>query len=154
MKHLIPMTEFVIRENDNWEKETELMTHFNNVVRYAEFLKQKPELYQFVPCDDNNVPLVEPKGTDLENSFFEMQVDYNDERLYEAAKSRVLFEGFYIDSSRTQTRLDLITNGEIPIAYFDPSGQWFIKGNIDTIEDLAPYNLTLSETSLKLINSK
>lgn len=35
-------------------------------------------------------PIEKPKGTDLNSSFFEMQVDFNQEKLFEEAESKVI----------------------------------------------------------------
>ena len=59
---------------------------------FDNFLEKHLKLGYFIPCDENDVPLEEPKGTNTNSSFFEMQVDYHCENKYQEAKQRVLFE--------------------------------------------------------------
>ncbi|MBG0514076.1 hypothetical protein [Elizabethkingia meningoseptica] len=91
---LIPMTDFVINSNEkrmssNPYNERDYDNDFIcEVVEYAKFLKQPLALWMFVPCDENNVPLMKPDYLGGETSK-----RWND---YDYAKSRVLFEGFRI----------------------------------------------------------
>jgi hypothetical protein len=94
---LISMTDFVLEQDTNWSYKNTIVS----IRDYANFLKQPLELWMFVPCDSDGNVLDEPKGTDLNDSFFAMQVDYNLETKYQQAKERCLFEGFEVDSEKT-----------------------------------------------------
>jgi len=65
---LIGMREFLLKENikHNGEYEGEemldlLIKLYGNSMRYANFISQTPKLGHFIPCDENDVHLVEPK---------------------------------------------------------------------------------------------
>lgn len=89
---LISMTDYVfeqkrpipsadLHEMDYYYKEYEIV---EKIFNYANFLKQPLKLGMFVPCDENDVPLDEPK--DYEHNV--------KKREYQQAKERVIFEGF------------------------------------------------------------
>ena len=85
---LISMTDYVLEQNSN--KSSSLWCPpfvLQNVVNYANFLKQPLKLGMFIPCDENDVPLELNETTKL-NAVFLNQ--------YQQAKDRVLFEGFEI----------------------------------------------------------
>lgn len=77
-------------------------TAYDLVVSYNNFLKQPLTLSQFVPCDENGVPLKEPKeprysahpelAADENAIYSDSLVDYYDD-LREAQKN-VIFEGW------------------------------------------------------------
>lgn len=90
MKTLLPMTDFVLHQYSN-------NYHANTPTRiwnYAAFLKQPLKLEMFVPCDENGNVLQEPKEKvfSRENGAYEFD-EYC--KIYEKAKEKVLFEGFY-----------------------------------------------------------
>jgi hypothetical protein len=101
MSKLISMTEFVLDYAevltvvDNFKDAKHTL---NKIFNYANFLSQPLTLGMFVPCDDNNVPLKEPKGWKAfiqENGWKSLHSDaLNRCRLYVQAKDKVLFEGF------------------------------------------------------------
>lgn len=93
------MTEFVLQRSLKCISEYTVLDAFkdgakatNEIFSYANFLNQPLTLGMFVPCDEDGNVLEEPKGTDLNSSFFEMQVDYNLEKKYKQAKDKVLFD--------------------------------------------------------------
>jgi hypothetical protein len=64
---------------------------------FAKFLIQKAELWMFVPCkkvDGIWIPLEKPAPNNLNESFFKMQQLFHQEKEYDEAITRVLFEGF------------------------------------------------------------
>ena len=94
---LISITDFVLEQMKIYNS-----TPFTNIPNpchvfidrveaYAKFLKQPLTLGMFVPCDEEGNVLEEPKGTDLNDSFFAMQVDYNLEIKYQQAKETCIF---------------------------------------------------------------
>lgn len=164
MKQLIPMTDYVLHEDKvnpnehtlyhtDWNKEFEM--RFKRIVSYAKFLKQKPELWMFVACDDNNVPLVEPENwaNFVEYSGVSVPNLKPEFYAYHAAKSRVLFDGILYSGNwkdEGQTCHVLTVRSSKKISF----GIGFKNGIHQTLEDLAPYNLTLTETAIKQINGE
>ena len=114
MEHLIPMTEDSKFKNKEFIKnfkknilmtQGETLDELNNfvdvVTNYAHFLKKPLKLGYFIPCDENDVPLEEPKHYDLwkkHGSFTQYgeSIVYKCNKFYES-KQRVLFEGFEYD---------------------------------------------------------
>jgi len=92
---LISMVDFVISQ---WSIDLTPIQR-ERIQKYANFLKQALKLGMFVPCDENDVPLVEPEM----DMFFTATTDgmaiyENAVYDYQQAKDRVLFEGFEIHS--------------------------------------------------------
>jgi hypothetical protein len=130
---LISMTDFVL-DKQRFKEDSD--TAIFKATSYAIFLKQPLKLEMFVPCDDEGNALEEPKGTNLESSFFEMQIDYNLENKYQQAKEKVLFEEFqYCEKSNTVRNQVFIFSKQM-IKEF-------------TIEDLVKYDLTLTQSAIK-----
>ena len=86
-------TEYVLNHPATHDNEWML----SNVLKYASFMKQKPELWMFVPCDEDGNVLEEPEnipaklGLGLDH-FSKKEIDEMD--TYLEAYSRVIFEGF------------------------------------------------------------
>lgn len=116
---------------------------YQNILKYAQFLKQPLALWMFVPCDENNVPLEKPKICDkpCSPSDWSETGRCKDCRLevgkYEQAKSRVIFEGFYKEFN----------------AVMSPQGGYLdVEGlKHKTIETIIRADLTLTETAIKQI---
>jgi hypothetical protein len=127
---LISMTDFVLEHPATTDYEWQLQNH----LKYANFLKQPLTIRMFVPCDDDENVLEEIKGfdPDIHSQYYASQIYQN--HLYNKAKEKVLFDGFYISKY-------YITNGDLQI-----DDEW-IQGK--TIENLIPYNLTLKNKMLK-----
>lgn len=122
MERLISMTDFVLEQDITDVKKR------NSIVNYANFLKQKLELWMFVPCKLVEGVWVPIKGK--ENHFIRKELDE-----FREADKIVLFEGFEIDI------FGYAYNGEIIIVF--PSS--------DTIEDYVGYDLELTPTAKKQI---
>ena len=153
------MTDFVLEQNEkinkNFKKnilmtQGETLDELNNfvdvVTNYANFLKKPLKLGYFIPCDENDVPLEEPKHYDLWNkhgSFTQYgeSIVYKCNKFYEA-KQRVLFEGFYLSEDGY-----FIESNIIDFLYIDEE---YCENK--TIEDLSKfYKLKLTETAKKEI---
>lgn len=104
MEKLISMTDFV------WEKygiRKDINSYAELTIKYATFLKQKLELWMFIPCkivDGVWVVLEEPKSKGDVQKFKNDSFDYNaywdkQNKEYQEAKDRVLFEGFEVFKS-------------------------------------------------------
>ncbi|HFI4796469.1 TPA: hypothetical protein ACGQK4_002188 [Elizabethkingia anophelis] len=139
---LVPMTEFVLSILNNTSPNN-FVKGVESIRAYAEFLKQPLELWMFIPCDENNVPLMKPDYLGGET-----YKRWND---YDYAKSRVLFEGFEIEQSKSRIGFYLpeyncIDYSIVQNNFSSPSKY------LTTIEDLIIYSgLTLTETAIKQI---
>lgn len=106
---------------------------------YDEFLSQPLKLSQFVPCDENQVPLDEPLHDDWYNQQF---LD---------AEKNVLFEGWNFDEKNKS-----IYDSSFNYIYFDKLNAKYYDGKdsfvLFKIEDLVNKGLTLTENAVKLIN--
>jgi len=120
---LIPMVDFVLEQ---YKVKQSPYNFWKKTEKYANFLKQPLKLGMFLPCDENDVPLVEPETWQIchNNSGTMSGADILLCQQYEQAKERVLFEGFDFDPHLTCEM------------YF-------------TIEDLINLNLTLTPNALK-----
>ena len=150
MEHLIPMTDFVLKQNytttldmsqrDFYDKELSI---FEKIRRYANFLKKPLKLGYFIPCDENDVPLEEPifhePNNESEIGNYQLLRDE-----FEEAKQRVLFEGFELleeEYNDCWTFLNVIENTKICI-HKNQNLEYLSRTN---------YNLTLTETAEKEI---
>ncbi|MCT4238494.1 hypothetical protein HZP42_19105 [Elizabethkingia anophelis] len=159
---LIPMTDFVINSNEkrmssNPYNERDYDNDFiRSVNEYAKFLSQPLTLGMFIPCDEDGNPWVYPPtneewewakkdSTEAEQSF--KQKEY----LFNEAKSRVLFEGFEIEQSKSRIGFYLPEYNCIDYSIvqnnFSSPSKW-----LTTIEDLIIYSgLILTPTAIKSI---
>lgn len=120
---------------------------------HKNFLKQPLKLGMFVPCDENDMPLDEPKGWKNE------ECDTNDCcsickcEQYQQAKESVIFEGFEIKNSKIYNEEHIQFLGMIgnPSKYADINPlRWrdrFV--NTKTIEELVNYNLSITDSAIK-----
>ena len=92
---LISMTDFVLnqKQSESFNEKTfinEALISLEKIRNYANFLKQPLNLGMFVPCDEDEDILEEPK--DYEQRLPNMMTEYNDEVYrYKQAKEKVLF---------------------------------------------------------------
>ena len=130
---LISMTDLVLQ---NVESKT---MKLSKIADYANFLKKPLTLGMFVPCDDDGNVLAEPLHIELyEGSTYDV-----DCKIYEIAKSKVLFTGFNSALNSENCQISVINNSfRASIIYerYYPSQQEKLK----IIEDLISYNLDLS----------
>ena len=152
MKKLIDMTSFVLEQEQNkieFIPETDdyakywgvfSLMKLDRITNYANFLQRPLTLSMFVPTDEHVNPL--SPNIDAEEDFFK-------------ARDKVLFEGFLIERGAFQynNNIEYLSNDKMKqevaykIDYIDNVFQF----EFDTIEDLIPYNLGLTENALKLI---
>lgn len=163
---LISMTDFVLETERNYpcsdfndyHETNEKVLH--SIINYAIFLKQQLTLGMFVPCDEDENILEEPKNfsVDFENEFNTVHRNkvclawYNECKQYQKATKKVLFEGFkiydyklnvffYLGRKKTlsydKKRKDFITIGFLP----------------ETVEDLLSFSkeIELTESAIKQI---
>lgn len=153
MENLISMTDFVSfqanqRDIDNWKCETD--EYFNRCENFLNFIKKKPKLGYFVPCDENDKPLEEPIFSIVNYGASTESVKYYeiDKKRYQEAKQRVLFEGFEISYEDGAIFPFL---GKYPIGFFSCENEWVWSDRFKTIEDLVEFNLKLTDTAKKEI---
>lgn len=121
----------------NYEKEM-----YSKIISYANFLKQSLTLGMFIPTDENGNVLELPTP---QSSF--STINYELRTMdYQQVKSKVIFEGFEVKEQDEETTF--ISNGIIKI-YFSNNEIEFetndYNGYLETIKDLIPYNLTLTD---------
>lgn len=89
--HLINTTKFVkvLQQSQLWGNCYDVVC--NILEKYANFISQKPELWMFVPCDEEGNVLVEPK---LDGKYGNSDSSLYDADIlnYRQAQSKVLFK--------------------------------------------------------------
>jgi hypothetical protein len=171
---LISTTDFVIRAmqspdyvDENGErpyKESAIIKNgvslsdcFRITYNYANFLKQPLKLGMFVPCDENDVPLDEPKNYDLwckYGDFTQYGKSLTDIcKPYKEAQDRVLFDGFeVIGQSEGFCEIEL-KNGDFWMTFvggeIKVTNQFNQEYSVHIIEDLIQENLTLTASAIK-----
>lgn len=132
MERLISMTDFVLEQV---KRKVSVISHMICIEDYANFLKQKLELYMFVPCKfiDGVWVVLEDPPKNVDENNLDWQIEYQE------AKDRVLFEGFEKDNS-------FVTHGNHSSFFYPISCL-----HEQTIEDLVKYNLELTQTAKKQI---
>ena len=122
---------------------------------YSKFLKQTPQIWMFVPCDSEGNVLEEPKKIDdrvysesRTHSLYELRI-----KEYQQAKERCYFEGFEVkERNCNEAKFKYIENGLIAVFYYNKKTNSFEENaDFKTLEDLIPYNLTLTATAQKEI---
>jgi hypothetical protein len=151
--HLISTTEFVkLISNVTFDRNGNVNNFYNilnttlnyeewcyrKIVNYAKFISQKPELWMFIPCDEEGNILKEPKINTNRANGFDVDDFYLEQ--YQKAQSKVLFKGWVYNQERKMIRDIKDTCG-------------FILPWDNTIEELMNRNfeLKLTETALKQI---
>lgn len=164
---LISMTDFVLLQsnNENLEKHLgnenghEFMNVWNVIFSYAQFLKQKLELWMFVPCklvDGVWVVLDDPNILEFKIEWIKYPFKFSEEskKEYQEAKDRVLFDGFEI--ARSVKSVIMVSNG-IPVHFCNETKEIKEENKNFTIEDLLKRNesynneITLTPTAQKQI---
>lgn len=148
---LISMTDYVLEQNNKIENRDNIglaQSHVK-IVNYANFLKQPLKLGMFIPCDENDVPLYEPKANN-----YNMQSDvaydlFNENTLeYQQAKERVIFDGFEL--------VEIYRYGALLEMNFDDFSEKTTILLEDTIEALPTYSFNpefeLTDSAIKKLN--
>jgi len=141
MKTLISMEDYVI-ETYNDESKYMLNDVFAKMaINYAELLKSKPTLGQFVPTDDEGNVLEEPHKDDsyeieAGSELFQGEIDD-----YQTALDKVIFDGWVLYEVTKHSTI--IVNGENYIHFYFDNDVYINHANISTISDLIKYNLKL-----------
>jgi len=146
MKNLIKISYYVLENHG-----------IKDPIFYAKFITQPLELCMFVPCDEDGNVLEEPK--DFENLLFHIEIKLFDgtkevveEVLqYQQAKAKILFEGFEVLSIECVCNSNLyihFLNDKVKIEEHFEEIITKLPKQVETIEDLIPYNLELTDNTL------
>lgn len=109
------------------------------ILNYAQLLKQPPELWMFVPCDEDGKVMKEP-GT---APIYTHSLEYIEK--YKQAKQRCLFEGFEIIF---QDNNSLIVRRNLVRISFRSNTKCV---TFDLISDITKFNLPLSQNTINKI---
>lgn len=146
-KHLNKsMVEFVkdCRKNNQLDN----IRRFWHCEKYANALSQNPRLGHFIPCDENDVPLVEPNEKYSSNVIF-----YEAFSEYQQACDRVLFDGFKCKEAEFCDELMYEVFKDNLYIVYDPDQKTFEIENeevfMNSYEDLVKYNLPLTKAGAK-----
>jgi len=163
--NLIPAVDFILQECE--KSELNSITINANLRRYAEFLKQPLKKGFFVPCDETGLLLEEKhrpnindyrnhEGGNIELYNFNM----NEYRKYNAAKNRVLFDGWKLIDPKKRMGHIIVYSDDFEINLTTLScGQYIEDGYLDgqltgnTIEAIANLfrGIPLTPTAIKQI---
>ena len=116
--HLISTTEFVKLVTTNGYCNEGGLSDIQLIKNYVNFVSQKPELWMFVPCDEDGEPFVFSTYDDAVLSITGQNIedwDGKEERVeveeqwkqYQQAQSKVLFKGWaveYVDNNEVEIR--------------------------------------------------
>lgn len=157
---LIPMSDYVLELSKNGHREYEKIHKeglfapalkiwiCKKAIDYAKFLKQKLEIWMFIPCNEQNEPLEEPEHYELwkkYGDFTQHGKELTKECLsYQKAKERVLFEGFEIRKHFNGKRILTKPESTQVWSYLDAYEGRFVMNwpvGAKTIEDLSNLNL-------------
>jgi len=141
----------------------DIETYTNKLIwRYAKFVKQLLSIGMFVPCDLNKNILIEPKHffewstRTLGTSLTEIELDAaaTSCREYKEALSRVIFEGFDANANEgSDSKFWTIKYGELSLQW-STEEQCFFMWSGHTVEDLARYDITLTDSAVESFRSK
>ena len=133
--HLISTTKFV--QDIDSDNTIEQDKAYELIIRYTNFISQKPELWMFVPCNELNEPY-----PDTADEYWKHKKGYLAQH-YKIAQSKVLFKGWIIDTNHDKLVIkNTITKHKI---------EWYDLIPNVIIEDLLQLYLELTQTTLKQI---
>lgn len=156
MKELISLNKYIFNFHKNY------MVNYESIFNYAKFLKQPLTLGMFIPCDEKGNVLEIPVNYEIWLKLHNNDVSSEKGTIgfliheeYQQAKENVLFEGFEIDIMQCGHKYAV--NNKLQIVNDKDNGLYFLEiySNkkpkeifIKTIEDLIPYNLTLTKNAI------
>ena len=143
MDKLIPLIDYVLEQ----DLPQPIRRTAGQMVKYGLFLKQKLELWMFVPCKLVKsvwIVLEEPVYINPSNKFY--NADYVKE--YQEAKDMVLFEDIKYTPAKNKDSYDIVSIcKEVSVMNYPK----FWEGK--TVESLISYNLSLTASAKKIINA-
>jgi hypothetical protein len=134
MKTLQSMTDFVLEQEPN-----AMSNSLSNIIKHAKTLKLKPELWMFVPTDEN--------GNVINQCDCKNQCGYcKENKQYQTALSKVWFKEFEVIKYKHHYYL---TYDKIAIYFFE-NGEVKLENkynpyNINCIEDLTRHKIEITE---------
>lgn len=154
---LASMVDYILGHPASTDYEWQLKNHYD----YANFLRQPLALGMFIPFTPEGEVMEEPIADTYSVEDIDAGIFSSDHDKYIQAKERVLFEGWHvigyekdedgvfvqIELNDEDLWLDFLTTGEVEIQ------NSHLGLYISTIEDLVPYNLTLTENAMELWNT-
>jgi len=147
--------EYAIREYTTRDSRT--LDALNKIIAYCQFLKRPLELFMFIPCGTDGLPLKEPTKPHTcssENAGEYWEKYYQDFDAYKAAKARCLFEGFEIidwGNSSPITKTVCYEKVVHPFHFDSIEKSWKPAIGKKTIEDFVFAQFPLTPTALKEI---
>lgn len=154
---LISMVDYVLLQNDNWKREIDVMTHFNNCVNYAQSLQELPTIADFIPAvyENGEYRVLEPyQKTEAEIFADEnavCRVISKAESQYQTALNNLKFSGwetkgkenpFLISDGFREIEFWYYSNRNIQIFLTDFSQEKPIRKKIKNLNDLIKHPLT------------
>jgi hypothetical protein len=131
---LISATKFILDHEDIVEHKFQDLC-----LRYAKFLQRKLEMWMFIPCGADGIPLILSERGEVDE--FER---CKEQDAYREAEKRVLFKGFKLGYQGMEGRFGWVQNdtGDIKI--------YSLEYQTETIEDMiSRIELELTETAVK-----
>lgn len=140
MKHLIPMTDFILELDRTYAANVD---QFYRCLRYTNFLKQPKRVWMFLPVMSNgNIPTIDEVQT-FANTPLQQE--------YEDAKERCLFDvnAFeYNNHGCKEIRLATEKHGDVLLFHWSEN-RWKRNVHLLTVEDLVKYTPKLTTSALK-----
>jgi hypothetical protein len=133
---------------------------FTNCLKYAKFLKKPLKLWMFIPCDYDGNILEEPtKYSNWTNfDYSGTDIGFEDEKLcreYQKAKERCFFEDFKIkefeEPYSAMSKSVCIADVFHPFWFQKDTQSWHLSKHVSVIDDLAKYELFITETAINQI---
>ena len=146
--HLISTTEFVklVKDNSTSLTERSIANQYIQCLRYANFVSQKPELWMFVPCDEDGNVLEEPEQYNswlnkksIDWGKVPFNIDLHTFEKYQQAQYRVLF------------RWELRKDNSVGLINWSDRIHLSIYKTLEDLPEHYKRNMKLTETALKQI---
>lgn len=159
---LISMTEFVLKESTNKEVSKNLSgfsdivnnkrLSYDNILKYANFLKQPLELWMFVPCDENGNIVKKPDLSDANGRQYDKNIDEDMawakySTLIKQGNQKVLFNGFKFQDANEDYPMPFVYLNEDVTLYPETFDEY------SKVEDLVYYSdfIILSDKSIDIL---
>lgn len=148
LTHLISTTEFVklVKDNSTSLTERSIANQYIQCLRYANFVSQKPELWMFVPCDEDGNVLEEPEQYNswlnkksIDWGKVPFNIDLHTFEKYQQAQSKVLF------------RWELRKDNSVGLINWSDRIHLSIYKTLEDLPEHYKRNMKLTETALNQI---
>jgi len=165
---LISMVDYVLLQNDNWKREIDVMTHFNNCVNYAQSLQQPPTIADFIPSvyENGEYRVLEPyQKTEAEIFADEnavCRVISKAESQYQTALNNVKFSGWEVRYNSVDCIVIGIEGFEVTLRLLENKTQYLsitdftkkdpTEDELLNFEQLIKHNIPLTERGMEYFN--